>query len=553
MKKQLDFTNLILIFVMFISLFISGGFFEYVSCGICLVFVCFFIVYALKENKWNIVLDINTLAIFVLVFSYAVVSLWSVDKGVALVGFFKFIPLLFVFIVIGFIDDKEKYITLLPTVGMLMSIYSFIMMRFNSLGHFVSVGDRMSGTFQYPNTFAIFLLVCVIIAIFGDSKEKFIQIPIILLGIYESGSLTVYILTAFAFLVLLIISKENRKFIGITIGIIIAIGILLILTGIVSLDFELKSSTFTGRLLYYKDALPVILSHPFGLGYYGYYFIQPSIQTGLYNVLNVHNELLQIMLDVGILPALLFYGVLIRQLFVKEQSKRNKVAILVILLHSMLDYDFQFIAIMILIVLFLNTSKPKEVKVSKLSKIVWLLILLVIGYGAIVFGLSNWYYMNGDYDKSYNICKSNTRAQIQIMYTSDDVQRCNDIAQNVIKKNDKVAVAYSVLADVSYIDGDVDSYIKYKTKAIELAPYNFYLHIEYLDTMYDACEKYISIGDYDSAEICLDRMKSVKSILNKTSEKTSDLAWKIQEKPILIIPAEYEILINELEMKLYER
>lgn len=48
--------------------------------------------------------------------------------------------------------------------------------------------------------------------------------------------------------------------------------------------FSIKESTFVGRLLYYYDALPVIRKNPFGLGYMGYYYIQQSIQTGVYFV-----------------------------------------------------------------------------------------------------------------------------------------------------------------------------------------------------------------------------------------------------------------------------
>ena len=63
-------------------------------------------------------------------------------------------------------------------------------------------------------------------------------------------------------------------------------------------NISFGASTFLGRILYVQDALPLILKHPFGLGYYGYYFIQQSVQTGVYTVVNAHNELIQILLDV---------------------------------------------------------------------------------------------------------------------------------------------------------------------------------------------------------------------------------------------------------------
>ena len=544
--------NLILVLLAFASIFFAGGFFEYVSGGICLVLVCFFVCYLIGKNKIKLAIDINFLAIIVLVFSYLIVALWAVDSGVAVAGFFKFVPVLLFYVLLCNIEDKEKYILWLPDAGVLMVLLSFIMMQFNSMSHLVSVGGRMSGSFQYPNTFALFLLICVIVAVYSDEKDRLLQVVILLFGIYKSGSLTVYILTAAACVLLFIIKKDDRKLIGL--GMVVAVlgVVIFIATGLLDLDMALKSSTFTGRLLYYKDALPVIVSHPFGLGYYGYFFVQPGIQTGVYSVLNVHNELLQLMLDVGVVPAVFFYGVIIRQLVIKEQSARNKLVILFVTLHTMLDYDFQFLAILFMVIMFMNTKKPRELKITKFTKVGLIIVFCLVGCGATVYGLSNWYFMKGDYSKACKVWNNNTRAQIQQLYVSDDMNECEEIARDIISRNEYIPVTYSVLADSCYVDGDVEGYIKHKTRAIELAPYDYLLYLDYLDGLYKACESYITIGELESAQICLDRMKYVKTILNKVQSKTSELAWKIQDKPVLVIPAEYEILINELEMKIYE-
>ncbi len=58
------------------------------------------------------------------------------------------------------------------------------------------------------------------------------------------------------------------------------------------LVLPIKSSTFRERLLYARDVLPVIFTHPLGLGYQGYLYLQGSFQTGVYQTRFVHNELL---------------------------------------------------------------------------------------------------------------------------------------------------------------------------------------------------------------------------------------------------------------------
>lgn len=52
-------------------------------------------------------------------------------------------------------------------------------------------------------------------------------------------------------------------------------------------------------MLYWQDAMNLIVRHPMGVGYMNYYFIQPQIQTGYYFTKTVHNDLLQCVMDNG--------------------------------------------------------------------------------------------------------------------------------------------------------------------------------------------------------------------------------------------------------------
>ena len=109
-------------------------------------------------------------------------------------------------------------------------------------------------------------------------------------------------------------------------------------------NISFGASTFLGRILYVQDALPLILKHPFGLGYYGYYFIQQSVQTGVYTVVNAHNELIQILLDAGVIPAVFMGAAVLRSVFTKRTQSRNRIVLSIMILHSLFDYDFQFLA-----------------------------------------------------------------------------------------------------------------------------------------------------------------------------------------------------------------
>ena len=49
----------------------------------------------------------------------------------------------------------------------------------------------------------------------------------------------------------------------------------------------------------------MLLKRPAGLGYMGYYFLQPSVQSAAYTTKFVHNDFLQIGLDGGMIAMIL--------------------------------------------------------------------------------------------------------------------------------------------------------------------------------------------------------------------------------------------------------
>lgn len=132
------------------------------------------------------------------------------------------------------------------------------------------------------------------------------------------------------------------------------------------LTYSLSPGTFYGRLLYYRDALPVILKHPLGLGYLGYFETQGSFQTGVYTVMHVHNDLLQIFLDAGWLPGILCIVSFVRMLTggAKKKGAEHRLPlrmiVTVIVLHSLLDFDLQFVSVVFVLLLCMADLSPEK-------------------------------------------------------------------------------------------------------------------------------------------------------------------------------------------------
>ena len=256
---------------------LGGGYFVSVSAliGIFMTGILFYRMYWKKEV--TLARDLNLAAFAVLIFSYLIVSLWAVDSGMALTGFIKFLPLLLFYVLVsGQPEKREKMISRLPLLGSLMTLFSFLMMQFPVYEEWVSVSGRLAGFFQYPNTYAIFMLVCLIVVLWRLDHRHPDWLDIVyaltaVFGIAMSGSRTVFILTAAAMIGLLIIKVQGRKAVLSVIAVgavaVIVFAIVAGSTGVLErfADISLSASTFLGRLLYARDAFPLILQYPFWL------------------------------------------------------------------------------------------------------------------------------------------------------------------------------------------------------------------------------------------------------------------------------------------------
>lgn len=548
--------NLIYI-LMLISILVSGSFFEYISCAYTIVILVISLFTLIKKKSIVYSADYNLIAISLFCIMYLISSLYAIDTGYAVLGFFKFMPfILMYFLLCDKPDTREYIIQLLPVTGAVITFLTSIMMLFSVFKPYVTVAGRLSGTFQYPNTFALFLLICILAGVWQKDRIKYLYIAVNVIGIIETGCRSVFVITIITFIIIALCQKKYR------LGIIIftavaAVGIVLLVVfaGNTILAERIKSISFTsstlmGRLLYYKDALPVILRHPFGLGYYGYFFIQGEIQTGVYSVANVHNELLQIMLDIGIIPAIMFFAMLIKTIISKKSPLRNKIIISVIIMHSMLDYNFQFMAILFIMLLFLQYGEVKSQRVGIVTYAISGVISVGLIYGALIHGLSMFNYNTGNYQTAYNIGHFNTMALIKQLEQVDDTQKGKDIAESIIERNKHVDIAYNAMARYSLSDNDIEKFILYELKCIELSPYNHDYYVEFADYLFEACNIYLNNSQLDSAKICYAQLQGIPDMFQKLSDKTSELAWKINDIPQFGMPVEYYTLIEQYGEKI---
>lgn len=542
--------------ILLLSLVLSGGFNEYVGCVLSAIISVLLIVKIAQNRNFVVNINITSLSIAVITLLYLISCFYAVDSGMAFVGFLKFLPvLLYMLLLMQDKGIKEHLIALLPYVALALGVLSLVLMYIPITKDYFTVSDRLAGFFQYPNTFALFLLVGELTAL---SKEKLKPIDIIsalllIILLLFTGSRAVFILAVFSN-VLIIFFRKGKK-VKILLGIVVAVlavAVLLMLplfnnSEIFSRYFTISftESTFVGRLLYYFDAFPLILRHPFGLGYMGYYYVHQSIQTGVYSVMFIHNDFLQLLLDVGWIPCLLFVVGIIKSFFRKGNSAGKRIILLTVFLHCLFDFDLQFVSMFFILLLFLNYNDGKQFELKKGAVFVFSFVItgLLSLYFAVALGLAHF----GFNQAADSMFPGNTQNKVDLLIAEDDIVAQNEIADRIISQNEYVQIAYSAKARYAFSQGDFESLISYKNKIFQIAPFSYDEYEDYCYMLIQGIQLYKQAGDEYSTEVCEQQLLKTADRLDRLDDKLSNLGRKIVDQPKTDLPDDIVKYINSLE------
>ena len=531
------------ILFLFISSFAVGMFHEPAAI-ICGIVLSLFLFLKQRKKKWRVHVSAMMIFMFIFSLSFLFVSLWSVDTYYSILGFLKFFPLFLFYLHISTQEDFNAHDTLIfvPYSAVIMSVISFVFSRFAFSSYLFSADGRISGFFQYPNTFALFLIIGILVL--ANRKDlsfiHLLMMAVMIFGIFMSGSRTGFVVFILTLISLFFTSKNKTVKIAaivITAILLLAAGIYVIVTGKHGalarfLTISDSSSTFKGRLLYIKDAFHYVLKHPFGNGYMGYYFAQGSFQTGRYATAFVHNELLQIALDVGWLPALACVFFFIKSLIKREKPLLLKIIAGAIFLHSMLDFNLQFLTIdFILLICLYDAGVEKAIQPSKAKKVLGCGILGIIICMGLYFGASSLCFLFSKYDVAATICPHNTMAQIQRLKEGQDVVKNNETADIILENNQTISNAYYAKAAFAYRFGDLDKFMENSEQAIRCNRYNANYYESYCTSLIQAYHNFEKQGDEKNRLHCLSALTMLHKKMQLLKSQTDKLAYAFPEKP----------------------
>ena len=527
--------------VLYASLCCVGIFHEHLSCLLSVVLIGWLWWRTRRDAKLTLAITGTSIAVAVLLAAYAITPLWAVDFGEAAFGFYKFLPvLLYLLVQMQQPDTRTRTIEDLPYVMTAVTVVSVGLMYIPALSNYFAVAGRLSGPLQYPNTFAALLLVAELLLLTRDRLRwwDFACIAVLLFGILYTGSRTVLILAALANVAALLINKNKRiRWLavgGLALGAVAVLGYCAVTNNFDVLgrylNITLNSSTFVGRLLYARDALPVILRHPFGIGYMGYYFVQQSIQTGVYGIMYIHNDFLQLMMDVGWMPFLLLAAAIVRSVVSKTLPLRYKLVLLTMVAHSCFDFDLQYVAMFMLFTLFTDTDafKVKVVALGRGARAAAATVLTVL---CLFFGTVKVLYRYEQHAAVTAIYPAGTLSQIELLKDTEDPAQMDALADKILRRNEYVAVAYSAKANYAYSKGDFTHFIQYKQQAMDAAPFATVECRDYIDKLQVGITLYTQAGDANSVKVCKRELVRAADRILTIDQRLSALGKKIDEQP----------------------
>lgn len=543
--------------VLLAAVLLAGGFHEAVACGLSVILLACLTVRLCKTGRLTVRGNLVSLAVAAIAVGYGVTALWAVDPGMAPLGFLKFLPVcLYLLVLMQEPNGGEKAFRLLPYAAAVITAVSAVGMQIPALASLFSVAGRLAGTFQYPNTFALFLLVAelLLLAKPGHRWPDAVVAAVLVFGLLYTGSRTVLLLGIAANIAMLFAVGGKRLRLAVLIGfggaaLIVAAAALFFpeAAGVFTrlLTVSVTESTFVGRFLYMSDALPLVLRYPFGTGYLGYYYLQQSIQTGVYAVRSVHNDFLQLLLDVGVIPFVLFAAAVVRSLIQKGRPLSHKIILCVICLHSCFDFDLQFTAVFFLLLLFLNDTAGRE----------WVLRRKAVGTGAaaalaalsLYGGTVQTLQLAGQYTAAHALYPWDTQVQIGRLTAETDPAAAAEIADDILTRNEYVAVAYSAKARAAYALGDFGGVMAHKQALFDRAPFAYEEYEEYARMLIIGISLYEQAGDEASVLACKQELVTLRRRLHGTANRLSELGKRIDDQPVTAFPADIDQYINEVE------
>lgn len=224
--------------------------------------------------------------------------------------------------------------------------------------------------------------------------------------------------------------------------------------------------TFSERLKYMKDAINLVWRNPlFGCGFGSWRVLQYTVQTKQYNVTYMHNGVLQMIVENGILFTVCFLGMIVYGVIcgIKHKKHGNIAIVLTILIHSLVDCDLSFGVILIILGLIVGGMFPEKSDFKIYNCISNCLLVVLLSVSCIY--MFTEYTMRSSFEKSYleshyDIAKTKLN-RLSMICPFDFQLKVTEAALEEKTTNDMVIIKQKLKESVELLPYDPEIYEMY--------------------------------------------------------------------------------------------
>ena len=536
-----------------LSLLWFGGYYEYCSAIMGVVAA---VVILIRKKREHLKMENFILFAGLLVFFYLISCIYAVDTGMALTGVAKKSTLLLFAFVVATLSMEQRRTILykLPELAFLVTVVGALMACIPALRENVIRAGRFTGTFGYANVYALFMLLGIAVLFERMKRQQMgreiITLSVLAIGLWYSGSRYTWILMLLLLVVQAIQKKKARIWILVIIGVLIvatvSAGTIFHQSEAMGRFFSTNLSTFYGRLLYWRDGCLLLAKHPFGMGYLGFFYEQTVVQTGVYSVRYVHNDLLQWCLDIGCLQTLVllaFIGYAIKN---KSRSFLEKIMLITILLHSFMEFDFEYTAIGFILILVLSCTQEQIFSGIHMQKRMYCLLAVALGSACLYFSVPLSLYAAGRTQQAAVWYPLYTDALLSDLAQETDIETGERLANRISNYNDTAFLAYDMKAQAAYQKLDFTNMVRYKKEAIKRNRFDANEYLDYLNMLNEVLVYSQENQDEELQKIMITRIKEVPGLIENNKSTVSELGKRIDDKVAIDLSEELKSEIQDI-------
>lgn len=556
-KKEMQRTETLrenspLLWMLLLLVPLSGGYYLNITMFLGVFLILCLVFHFLSGKKLFLPSSKMCTPFLLILVGHCLVLPFAIDFAMAMTGLFRIMVWIFFLIYSLTYSEKEKKQILLwvSYEGVLLSFVTTMAFVVDSFTGVENLNGRVDGLFQYANTWGLYLLLCFVWISQENTKKhmKYLSLCILFIGILFTGSRSVLLLLISVLLGFLSHhhkyhetkdTKKTKQY-ALMGGCFLIASVIIVNITMNGLLFSriqqlfLSSSSLNGRLLYYIDGLSIFMDHPFGIGRGGYLYVQPVYQSGIYTVLHIHNEYLQMALEGGFLAGIGFILLPFAILRQHNLEYREKISLLVMALHMFVDFDGQFMVMLCFLALLVQEKEEIQLKKERIT-FTSVLIAVPFSFFFLVYQMD---YL-GLHKTAYELYPFELSLAEKYLLVCE-YEEGEQIAREITEKTELSMLAWDFIA--TYGEGSQEISAKYA----------YLLLNKYREDVYEDFTDLLENHRADHGDLTKEYAKKTSLLLGETIENTHPLAYQIYDKTDFSWAEEIQKRLHSLEGMTYD-